>query len=50
MFGRKYRMRSIPNIIYDMKKCIEQKKPNVIFFVDDNFVVDKKGLCNFLMK
>jgi len=53
MFGRKYRMRSIPNIINDIKKCIKQKNPKIIFIVDDNFAVDKKRtvrLCNEIIE
>jgi radical SAM superfamily enzyme YgiQ (UPF0313 family) len=48
LFGKKYRMRSTPNIISDIEKIIKQKNPNVIFFIDDNFVVDRKRTVRLL--
>ena len=48
LFGRRYRMRSIPNIIKDIRELIRQRNPNVIFFVDDNFVANKQRTVELL--
>jgi len=44
MFGRKYRTRSVENVIEELK----QYKKNQIFFVDDHFVLDQKRTRNLL--
>ncbi|MFW6129011.1 MAG: B12-binding domain-containing radical SAM protein [Candidatus Aminicenantaceae bacterium] len=40
MFGRKYRLRSIQNIIEELRRYNNRK--NFIFFYDDNFAANKK--------
>jgi len=40
MFGRKYRFRSVQNVIKELRKYNEAK--NFIFFYDDNFAADRK--------
>lgn len=42
LFGRKWRTKSIKNVIRDFKAIIKVRKPSAIFIVDDNFIVDKK--------
>ncbi len=44
MFGRKYRFRSAENVVAEIK----EKKPQKIFFYDDNFAADKKRLKKLL--
>ncbi len=46
--GRKYRNRSIENIIQELREVIPKYKINIIFFYDDLFAVNKErlyGLC-----
>lgn len=42
LFGRNYRQRSVKNIIKDIKAHLKVRRPGSIFFVDDNFIVNKK--------
>jgi len=44
MFGRKYRFRSAENVVAEIK----EKKPQKIFFYDDNFAADKRRLKRLL--
>jgi radical SAM superfamily enzyme YgiQ (UPF0313 family) len=44
MFGRKYRFRSAENVVAEIK----EKRPERIFFYDDNFAADKKRLKKLL--
>ena len=44
MFGRKYRFRSAESVVAEIK----EKKPERIFFYDDNFAADKKRLKRLL--
>jgi anaerobic magnesium-protoporphyrin IX monomethyl ester cyclase len=44
MFGRKYRFRSAENVVAEIK----EKKPERIFFYDDNFAADKRRLKKLL--
>ena len=44
MFGRKYRYRSAEHVLAE----IEAKRPQTIFFYDDNFAADKRRLKRFL--
>ena len=44
MFGRKYRFRSAESVVAEIK----QKKPERIFFYDDNFAADRKRLKRLL--
>jgi radical SAM superfamily enzyme YgiQ (UPF0313 family) len=39
MFGKKWRFRSVPNIIEELRRYNDRK--NFIFFYDDNFAVDR---------
>ncbi len=42
--GRKYRNRSIENIVQELKQAIKKYKINIIFFYDDLFAVNKERL------
>jgi anaerobic magnesium-protoporphyrin IX monomethyl ester cyclase len=44
MFGRKYRYRSAKHVMAE----IEAKRPQTIFFYDDNFAADRRRLKRFL--
>jgi radical SAM superfamily enzyme YgiQ (UPF0313 family) len=44
MFGKKYRFRSAENVIAELK----DKRPELIFFYDDNFAANKKRLKKLL--
>ncbi len=44
MFGRKYRFRSAENVVAEIK----DKRPEEIFFYDDNFAANKKRLKRLL--
>jgi anaerobic magnesium-protoporphyrin IX monomethyl ester cyclase len=44
MFGRKYRFRSAESVVAEIK----EKRPEKIFFYDDNFAADKKRLKKLL--
>ena len=44
MFGRKYRFRSAESVVAEIK----EKKPERIFFYDDNFAADRKRLKRLL--
>jgi radical SAM superfamily enzyme YgiQ (UPF0313 family) len=44
MFGRKYRYRSAEHVMAE----IEAKRPETIFFYDDNFAADRRRLKRFL--
>jgi anaerobic magnesium-protoporphyrin IX monomethyl ester cyclase len=44
MFGRRYRIRSAESVIAE----IEEKRPERIFFYDDNFAADRKRLKRLL--
>jgi radical SAM superfamily enzyme YgiQ (UPF0313 family) len=44
MFGKKYRFRSAENVIAELKN----KRPELIFFYDDNFAAHKKRLKKLL--
>ena len=44
MFGKKYRVRSAENVIAELK----DKRPELIFFYDDNFAASKKRLKRLL--
>jgi len=41
MFGRRYRFKSIPRVIEEIKRSIKGRNP-FIFFIDDNFAANKK--------
>jgi anaerobic magnesium-protoporphyrin IX monomethyl ester cyclase len=44
MFGKKYRFRSAENVIAELK----EKRPELIFFYDDNFAANRKRLKRLL--
>jgi radical SAM superfamily enzyme YgiQ (UPF0313 family) len=44
MFGKKYRFRSAENVIAELK----DKRPELLFFYDDNFAANKKRLKKLL--
>lgn len=48
MFGRQYRVRSINNVINELK--LYNNKKNHIFFYDDNFTADKEHTKELLRK
>jgi radical SAM superfamily enzyme YgiQ (UPF0313 family) len=44
MFGKKYRFRSAENVVAELK----DKRPQIIFFYDDNFAANRKRLKRLL--
>jgi len=48
LMGRKYRVRSVPNVLDEME-WIEENLPQVkeVFFEDDTFTIDKKRVLEF---
>ncbi len=44
MFGKKYRFRSAENVVAELK----DKRPQIIFFYDDNFAANRKRLKTLL--
>ena len=44
MFGKKYRFRSAENVVAELK----DKRPQIIFFYDDNFAANRKRLKKLL--
>jgi|Deesub1362A_J573_1020465.scaffolds.fasta_scaffold06766_3 radical SAM superfamily enzyme YgiQ (UPF0313 family) len=48
MFGRRYRFKSIPRVIEEIKSSIGGKDP-FIFFVDDNFAANKNRTKELLL-
>ncbi|MAH03330.1 hypothetical protein CMI39_00920 [Candidatus Pacearchaeota archaeon] len=45
--GRKYRMRSIKNVMDELKIAVKKYKINIIEIIDDMFSIDKKRLYEF---